>query len=129
MDWSAFWKKLVFGKAKPALAPTPTSTALAVVEPKPPPGAPYRAVLEPVLMYNMQGGEDLDYFLLQEFKEKSRRRARRYFEGKEVKHRVTHRSRDVIEFEFNRAGDPNHVPGSSVRIRWTNKSHEHAVDA
>ena len=83
----------------------------------------------PYLMYNMKGGEALPYTLLEEFKAKSRRRALRYFKGKEVKHRVTHRSRTQIELEFNRPGDPNVVPGGSVKIRWTNKDLDHAVDA
>lgn len=83
----------------------------------------------PYLMYNIQGGEGLPKSLMDEFMAKSRRRAVRYFKGKEVKHRVKHKGRDKIEFEFNRPGDPNHVEGPSVRIRWTNKSYEDAVDA
>lgn len=106
-----------------------------------PPALPYRGASEPkeskvidaefeegpYLMYNIQGGEGLDKKLMAEFMAKSRRRAVRHFKGKEVKHRVRHKSRTKIEFEFNRKDDPNHVEGPSVCIRWTNKSAE--VDA
>ncbi len=105
-----------------------TSPAL---PPKPEPKV-IDAVFEegPYLMYNVQGGEGLAPKLMAEFMAKSRRRALRHFKGKEVKHRVRHKSRTKIEFEFNRPGDPNHVEGPSVRIRWTNKSiDDHAVDA
>jgi hypothetical protein len=47
-------------------------------------------------------------------KEKSRRRALRHFRGEEVKHRVTEKTPDFIEFEFFRTPDKSH----SVKIRW-----------
>jgi hypothetical protein len=49
---------------------------------------------------------------LDEIKKKTRRRAIRHFEGKEVKHRVTEKKPDSIEFAFfRRSGNP-------VKVRW-----------
>lgn len=126
--WS--WLKGMFDSG----APEPSkSTALAKVEPPAPPvvRSPEDedeqedgriVVLD--LMYNVQGGDDIPDHVMKEFMQKSRRRAVRHFKGKEVKHRVTHRAPNIIELEFNRPGDPNVVPGGSVRIRWTNKADE-----
>jgi len=133
MGWSAFWKRF-----KEILDPEEASlsTALAKVEPR---ALPYRerepieAVLEPDppidLMYTVQGGDGLDPAKLKEFMDKSRRRAIRYFQGKEVKHRIAHKSKYSIEFVFNRDHEPQHVPGEPVRIRWVNKVPHNEVDA
>jgi len=51
---------------------------------------------------------------IQKIKVKSRRRALRHFQGKEVKHRVTEKTPDAIEFEFFRSPDKSR----SVKIRW-----------
>src|SRR5512135_509837 len=45
-------------------------------------------------------------------KAKTRRRAIRHFEGKEVKHRVTEKKPDSIEFAFFRRS------GKPVKVRW-----------
>jgi len=46
-------------------------------------------------------------------KRKTERRARRYFAGKEVRHRVTVKGKDSIEFSFFRRS------GKPVKIKWT----------
>jgi|SRR5580692_12003271 hypothetical protein len=105
----------------------PTSTAIVKAPETAPEGKPYRKH-EPApeipldLMYNVQGGDNIAPDKLEEFMEKSRRRAVRHFSGKEVKHRVTHKSADTIEFVFNRDYEPQNVPGGVVRIRWVNKA-------
>jgi hypothetical protein len=107
----------------------PKSTALTKLEPAPLAGRPYReSQQEPPklvvvdLMYNIQGGEGVDPSKIEEFKQKSRRRAIRYFSGKEIRHRIMDRTTDSISFIFNRVGEPQHVAGGTVRIRWTNKA-------
>jgi hypothetical protein len=116
MGWSSFWKCV-----KDSFSATP-STALVKAESTVPAREERKEVLVIDLMYNIQGGEGLAPDKLEEFMAKSRRRAIRYFSGKEVKHRVTERKADSIQFEFNRGYEPQHVPGSPVRIRWTNKA-------
>ncbi len=124
MGWWLSVKEFFCGKEEPK--PEPKSTALAKPEPAPLAEQPYREPPKPVivvdLMYNIQGGEGVDPAKIEEFKQKSRRRAIRYFSGKEIRHRITAQTTDSIEFIFNRVGEPQHVPGEPVRIRWTNKA-------
>jgi hypothetical protein len=58
---------------------------------------------------------------LKKLKEKTRRRALRHFAGKEVRHRVTEKKNDLIEFAFFRttSGSRKNAP---VKIRWQKPS-------
>lgn len=140
------WSWLKFCKGRKS----ETAAEPARAEESPAPTPPYRRAAEPpkadppilegvledppgpplLLMYNIQGGEGLAPEKLAEFMVKSKRRATRYFRGKEeVKHRVTYRSKTAIEFEFNRSFEPQVVPGKSVLIRWVNKANEEEIAA
>lgn len=99
--------------------PTPRSPVAT-----PPEAKPYRKPASPVLvkaedlMYNIRGDEGRDAAVIEAIKTKTKRRALRYFNGtseREVRHRVTEKKTDSIEFAFfRRSGKPLH-------IRWQNK--------
>jgi hypothetical protein len=80
-------------------------------------------------LVSITGDEKLPESFMNTCKDKSKRRAIRYFKGKEVKHRVTYKSKDEIELEFNREGDPGKIAGKSVRIRWKKTTTGLVVDA
>jgi len=72
------------------------------------PATPYRTA-SPMekLICTLQGEGERDLALVNTIKEKTRRRAVRYFAGKEVRHRVTSKKPDSIEFKFfRRSGRP-----------------------
>lgn len=110
------WKALgkLFGKKTPAL-----TTAL--VKADPPPREPYREPDREVpidLMWNIQDDGARAESIREEIRTKTRRRAARYFAGKAVRHRVTDRKPDSIEFSYFRGS------GKPLKIRWTNKANE-----
>jgi hypothetical protein len=63
------------------------------------------------LICTISNGSNCFEAQLREIKKKSRGRAIRHFEGKEVKHRVTEKNSDSIEFAFFRSGNP-------TKVRW-----------
>jgi hypothetical protein len=88
----------------------PKETALAKVEPE---------VAKPKvpkdgskLVCTLTGEDSRSKTEIEKIKVKTRRRALRHFDGKEVRHRVTEKKADSIEFAyFRRSGKP-------VKIRW-----------
>lgn len=99
-------------ETKPSADPTPTSV-----------GGPYRSEpsvkpkkvrppkeLKLVCTLTNEDAKSVD--TIKSLKEKTRRRALRHFEGKEVRHRVTEKKTDSIEFSFFRRS------GKPVKIRW-----------
>jgi hypothetical protein len=76
--------------------------------PIPPPPLP-----EPKLVCTLQGEDGRSVEEINIIKSKTRRRAIRHFAGKVIKHRITDKKSDSIEFKFFRRS------GKPVTIRWT----------
>ncbi len=118
------WLADLFDKVSEYFLPTPTfgeevpETTTAEVTPpestevaSPPDSSPYRKSEEPVLV-SFTGTEGRDETIIESIKEKTKRRAKRYFEGKEVKHRVHSKKDDSIAFRYFRGS------GKPVEIEW-----------
>ena len=106
--------------ASPVKAEAPKPEPTAPAEPPPPSSRAYREAPPPTpelhLMWNIDEGEGgHSKEVVERIKAKTRRRATRYFTGKEVRHRVLERKPDSIRFAFFRRS------GKPLRIRWTNK--------
>ncbi len=106
-----FFKRL-FGIGQPE--PTPeiiedqvqAEPALAIPE------GPEKPAEEPKLLCTLSNEGSKSTEVIKALKVKTKRRALRHFAGKEVRHRVTEKKADTIEFAyFRRSGNP-------VRIRW-----------
>lgn len=76
---------------------------------------------EAKLVCELKGEERLDADVIRKLKAKTRRRAKRHFAGKEVRHRVTKKEAGSIEFAFfRRSGKP-----LSIKWRKPEASQEH----
>ena len=64
------------------------------------------------LMCTLQNESHHSLGVVDNLKEKTRRRALRHFAGKEVRHRVTEKKNDSIEFSFFRGS------GNPLKIKW-----------
>lgn len=69
-------------------------------------------VAEPRLVCEMEGHTTRSEEVMTKLKEKTERRARRHFAGKNVKHRVVKKDENSIEFAFFRRSS------SPTRLRW-----------
>ncbi len=67
---------------------------------------------DPKLVCTLQNEDSKSVAIIKELKAKTRRRALRHFAGKEVRHRVTEKKPDSIEFSFFRRS------GKPVKIKW-----------
>ena len=80
-------------------------------EPAPVPAVPVPKD-DPKLVCTLTGEASRSLETVNKLKEKTKRRALRHFNGKEVRHRVTAKKPDSIEFAFFRRS------GTPLKIRW-----------
>jgi hypothetical protein len=131
-----FWKKVVDGFSKVCeavfggseeqevedpLDRQPYRKPEAKTEDKDEPEKPGEVIPEIPLVCTVTDTKGLTDTELGKLKEKTRRRALRHFAGKEVRHRVTEKKNDLIEFAFFRtsSGSRRNAP---VKIRWQKPS-------
>ena len=82
---------------------------------------PGEVIIEIPLVCTVTDTKGLSEIELGKLKDKTRRRALRHFAGKEIRHRVTEKKNDLIEFAFFRSssGSRKNAP---VKIRWQKPS-------
>ena len=73
---------------------------------------PSSPMVEEKLVCTLTGEATRDLTIINTIKDKTRRRAIRHFAGKEVRHRVTEKKPDSIEFKFFRR------TSTPLTIRW-----------
>lgn len=107
------WLKGFLGLETQAPQLDPPNPPEQAAQPEPPKG-PYRdppeAGKDLPFTFKVRGEDGRDPDVVNRCVQKAERRARRFFRGKEVRHRVTKREGDAIEFAFfRRSGRTLHV--------------------
>ena len=108
--YSIMWK--VIKKFIVGLGSKKIITPVKVTSIQPDPNSYRQAVKPDKLICTLQNENTKDITVINNLKEKTRRRAKRRFSGKIVKHRVTEKNANSIEFAFFRRSGT-----SPIRIR------------
>jgi hypothetical protein len=109
-------------RQEPNPKPEPAKVDKAPEDPKDEAKKPGEVIPDIPLVCTVTDEKGLTKTELKKLKEKTRRRALRHFAGKEVRHRVTEKKNDLIEFAFFRTSRGQGSKGAPVKIRWQNSN-------